>query len=80
MIHYKKRLSTSGTCQTLVCISHDGEKVFKPKKKFKTQDEAIEACKKINSQEKQIHKVVPYRCKHCGSYHIGRNGNLVKRK
>lgn len=76
----KKILLTSGTCQTIVRMRYDGTPIFKEKKKFNTQDEAIVACKTINSNPKTINKVVPYKCKHCNFYHIGRNGNLVKRK
>lgn len=77
MIHIKKKLTNA--CKTVVCIKHNGEIVFKNKQKFETQDDAIKMCKIVNSKENQIHKVVPYRCKHCGKYHIGRNGNLIKK-
>lgn len=54
--------------------------VYKPKRAFDTQDEAIEVAKFINAQDHVIHKVVPYRCKACGKYHLGRNGKILKDK
>jgi hypothetical protein len=78
MIHIKKRLT--GACKTIICLDSKGNPVFKEKKKFDTQDEAIEICKIENAKPNRFHKVVPYRCNHCGKYHIGKNGNLIKRK
>jgi hypothetical protein len=54
--------------------------VYKPKRVFDTQDEAIEVAKFVNSQDRVIHKVVPYRCKICNKYHLGRNGKELKDK
>jgi len=67
-------------CSTLVRIESDGRKVWKPKKVFNTQDEAIEAAKALNSLDHRINKVVPYRCKVCHKYHLGRNGKKIKEK
>lgn len=39
--------------------------LYVPKRKYKTQDEAIADAKIINSKPNQIHKVVPYRCNVC---------------
>ena len=50
-----------------------------PKKQFKTQDEAIEDAKRINSKPQQIHKVVPYKCRICGMYHLGKNKTFIKK-
>ncbi|MEK6828585.1 MAG: hypothetical protein AABY15_00465 [Nanoarchaeota archaeon] len=67
-------------CKTLVRIEQDGTKVFKYKKKFETLDEAIEACKKLNSQPHRISKVVSYKCGSCCKYHVGRNGKQITDK
>ena len=67
-------------CQTLVRIESDGTKVFKYKKKFETLDEAIEACKKLNSQPHRISKLVSYKCGSCCKYHTGSNGIQIKEK
>jgi hypothetical protein len=56
------------------------EKVMKPKKSFDTLDDAIKACKKINLRGHNIHKLVPYKCKICCKYHIGRNGKELTEK
>lgn len=79
MIHYKVKLKETGTCETLVYIDADGKRITKPKVKYKTQDDAIDACKIINAKVNQFHKVVPYKCKHCAYYHIGRNGKLLEK-
>ena len=50
------------------------------KVKHKTSEEAIEAAKKMNQKENQIHKVVAYKCAICGFYHIGKSfKELVKK-
>ena len=67
-------------CQTFQGYDEQLNKVYKPKKAFDTQDEAIEVAKFINSRDNVIHKVVPYRCKICNKYHLGRNGKILKEK
>ena len=67
-------------CQTLERYDEQGNPVYKPKKAFITQDEAIEVAKFINSQDNVIHKVVPYKCNVCHKYHLGRNGKELKDK
>ena len=54
--------------------------LYVSKHKYKTQDEAIADAKIINAKDQQIHKVVPYRCKVCGFYHLGKNKTIIKRK
>jgi hypothetical protein len=49
------------------------------KKKFDTLDQAIEACKLLNQQDKRIHKLVSYKCSKCCKFHIGSNGKLLKK-
>jgi hypothetical protein len=67
-------------CQTLERYDKDMNPVYKPKRAFDTQDEAIEVAKFINSQDHVIHKIVPYKCKVCHKYHLGRNGKELKDK
>lgn len=67
-------------CDTLVRKKEDGTEVRKPKKKFDTQEEAIEQCKKLNARPQQITKLVPYKCPHCHKFHIGRNGKKISDK
>jgi len=68
------------SCQTLERYDEDGKPVYKPKKSFATQDLAIEFAKFVNSQDHVIRKVVPYRCKVCNMYHLGRNGKILTEK
>ena len=58
----------------------DGKPIYRKKKSYDTQDEAIEVAKIINSKDHVIHKVVPYKCKDCNKYHLRRNGKLLKNK
>jgi hypothetical protein len=67
-------------CKTFSHIGADGEKVYRPKKSYKTLDEAIAECKKLNARDKQITKLVSYKCKECHKYHIGRNGKELSQK
>lgn len=67
-------------CNTLVRIETDGTKIFRDKKKYDTLDEAIEACKKLNSKPHRINKIVSYKCRHCHKYHTGRNGKEITQK
>jgi len=67
-------------CQTILRYNGDLSPVYKDKKKYKTHDLAVIACKKQNSSSSQIHKLVTYKCKVCHSYHIGRNGKPIDKK
>lgn len=58
----------------------DGKPVYRNKKSYDTQDEAIDFARIINSKDHVIRKVVPYRCKVCNKYHLGRNGKLLTDK
>lgn len=69
------RNDLSNTCQRVLYNN-----VKKPKKKYKTDEHAILVCMKINSQEKQIHKVTAYRCDTCGEYHIGKTKKVLSKK
>ncbi len=57
-----------------------GLPVYKPKRKFKSMEEAINFAKKINSKDHTIHKLVSYKCEKCFKYHVGRNGKEVTQK
>lgn len=54
--------------------------VRRPKKSYETDEDAIRACMRINQQDKQIHKVVAYRCIECGSFHVGKTRNVLSAK
>jgi len=66
-------------CQT-ERIQEDSTTVLVDKVKFETLDDAIVECKKQNVQPGKTEKVVPYKCKICYKYHIGRNGTLITEK
>lgn len=60
------------------------EKVYKPKKRFETEAEAIENAKIVNKKlidmDKLIYKLVAYKCTKCGGWHIGRNNKPISEK
>lgn len=68
------------SCDTLIRIETNGLKLYKPKKVYENQDDAIEAAKILNSLDHRINKVVPYRCGYCKKFHLGRNGKEIKEK
>jgi len=45
----------------------------KPKKTFKTFEEAVAWAKRMNANPKFIHKQVAYKCKECLKFHTGRS-------
>ena len=59
-----------------------GEKVYKPKKVFDTDKEAIEYAKMVNKMnaDHMIHKQVAYKCPKCGKWHIGRSTTILSEK
>lgn len=67
-------------CLRFSNIDLNGEKVFKAKKAYDTQEEAITDAKVLNLRPNQITKLVPYRCKDCHKFHLGRNGKPITEK
>ena len=58
----------------------DGKEIIKPKVKYDSLKEAIMSCKGINAQGDSVQKLVPYKCRVCHKYHIGRNGMEITDK
>jgi len=52
----------------------------RPKKTFKTFEEAVKWAKRMNENPKFIHKQVAYKCKRCYKFHTGRSkhGTLLE--
>lgn len=73
----KQKIYRNKSCKTFSHIDENGNKVFKNKKAFDTQDDAIKEQIRINNKPNQIHKVVTYNCKTCGKYHIGRTSKVI---
>ena len=46
---------------------------FIAKKAFETEKEAVNVARYLNTQTNIIHKMVAYKCRECGKWHIGRN-------
>jgi hypothetical protein len=67
-------------CKFLWYIDVNGNPIYKPKVKYNTMDDAIAEAKKQNAMSKRHFKLVSYKCSECHKYHIGRNGNTIKRK
>ena len=68
------------TCDTLIRIDPDGRKHYRPKKPYNTLEDAIKQAKKMNAEDRTIHKLVSYKCNYCQKYHIGRSKKLVTDK
>ena len=64
-------------CNTFAYYDANGEKVYKPKKKYETETEALKAAYRVNSSEKTITKVAAYKCAVCGKWHLGRTCHIL---
>lgn len=69
----------SNVCDKIL-YKKDGVLVKTPKRKFQTLDLAVIEAKRLNMNDKQIHKAVAYKCASCGSYHVGKNNTLITEK
>jgi hypothetical protein len=58
-------------------IIKDGITTISPKQQYNTNEEAIKACKFLNSYPDRTQKLVPYKCHKCFKFHVGRNGKLI---
>lgn len=67
-------------CDTLIRTDPDGRKIYKSKKAYLTLDLAIAEAKRLNTYDKQLTKLVAYKCTYCCKYHIGRNGKDLTEK
>ena len=67
-------------CETLDYVKPDGTKVMKPKRGYNTDKEAIEVARKMNLRERQIHKMVAYKCPYCNLWHVGKNHTVLTEK
>ena len=67
-------------CQTFTYYDKDGNKVMKPKKAYDTDKEAIKQAWVMNAHSDTIHKLVAYKCKKCGKWHIGRTDKILTDK
>jgi len=59
-------------CQTFSHFDENGNKVYKDKVKYDTEEEALKAAYAVNSSDKAITKVAAYKCWKCGKWHLGR--------
>lgn len=58
---------------------YDAERkpLYKAKKGFLTEIDAVLRCFQINLAPHSIHKVVAYKCAKCGKWHIGHHNNIT---
>jgi hypothetical protein len=74
-----KQIKYSNTkCTRFSHLDENGEQVYKPKKRFETDKEAIAEAKRKNSLPETIHKYVAYKCKTCCKWHIGKTMKLIE--
>lgn len=69
-------------CIRFAYFGSDGEPVYKNKKVFNTDKEAIAYAKKMNKRniDKIIHKLVAYKCDKCHKWHVGRTYAVLSDK
>lgn len=74
------KVTDKSACYKKLYKKSDTEWEVIEKKKFTREEDAFEVCKKINSNSKQIHKVVAYKCPNCRFYHIGKTNKELTNK
>ena len=57
------------THYTFSHYNENGEKQYKPKKSYATQEEAIVMARRMNLKPQTIHKYSVYKCQICGKWH-----------
>ena len=62
---------------TIYAYDSERKPLYKAKKGFLTEIEAVLRCFQINLAPHSIHKVVAYKCDKCGKWHIGHHNNIV---
>ena len=62
---------------TFTYYDEKGNKHYKAKKGYNTQDQAVEMARRLNLSPQTIHKYSAYKCQICGKWHIGKNKNRV---
>ena len=68
------------TCVTKMFNAETGKVIAKPKERYETLDDAIKACKELNTRPDRVEKIVSYKCDFCHKYHTGRNGKEITDK
>lgn len=58
----------------------DGIIIESPKKAYDTDKQAIAEARSLNLNEKQIHKVIAYKCSICHKWHIGKSNKVLTEK
>lgn len=66
-------------CTRFMYIDEDNKPVYRPKKKFETDKEAIAEAKRRNSLPETIHKFVAYKCTTCFKWHVGKTMKEIER-
>lgn len=54
---------------TFTYYDENGNKHYKAKKGYNTQDQAVEMARKLNLSPQTIHKYSVYKCQICGKWH-----------
>ena len=56
------------------------EPIYRAKKAFNTENDAIKEAFKLNSDPKNMSQYVAYKCVTCGKWHIGRSGRSLSKE
>lgn len=67
-------------CQKINYYLEDGTPVYTKKVAYDNDGDAIEAARRLNTNIRQIHKAVAYKCPECHKWHVGRNHTILTDK
>lgn len=62
---------------TIYAYDNNGNALYKPKRGYNTENEALMVCYRYNIQDYTIHKAVTYKCSVCGKWHIGHHTTIL---
>ena len=67
------KIKEKNTHYTFSHYNENGEKQYKSKKCYATQEEAIVMARKLNLSPQTVHKYSAYKCSICHKWHVGKN-------
>lgn len=73
-------LDSSGHFTLLYFHPETHKPIYKRKKTFEKEKDAIIACMELNIKDNSFKKMVPYKCKVCGKWHIGHNKTTLDKE
>lgn len=69
-------MSCNNGHMTIYAYDGDRKPLYKSKKGYNSENEALLKCYQLNISPYTIHKAVVYKCSVCGKWHIGHHSNV----